>query len=124
MAKVGDIFKLSFGDAGILACIDIDEPIVAKRGIPKDVLFRYRAGVPHSTAFDIWWFFTAENAEALENRLDPAVHIHLPTTEIDPPVPQLDTGDWQGGVVTLTVPEHYADDFILYGAMIIYQPDA
>ena len=123
MTRIGDIFKLGFSETGNLACIDIDEPIYARPGEVRKVLFRYQAGIPHSTAFDIWWFFTLENADALQNRLDPAEHPVLPITTIDPPVPAPATGDWQSGVVTITMPESYPKGFILFGTMIIDQPD-
>ena len=123
MIKIGDIFKLRFSESGTVACIDIDEPIWARAGETRNVLFRYRAGIPQSTKFYIWWFFIEEDAEDLQNRLDPNVY-DLPITDIDPPTPGPDTGDWQSGVVTVTVPQSYSEGFILFGAMVIDQPSA
>lgn len=103
----------------IAATIDIDEPLFIQVGETKTVQFRYRSGVPSSTAFGITWYATEEDADLLQNALQDEP---LPGFTIDPPYPRADTGAQQRGTVTLVAPSNMRGGFI-YGSMAIYQQE-
>lgn len=111
-ARRGDL------SAFIRAVIDIDEPLTIERGQTKLVNFRYRAGVPRSTAFSISWHETEEDADNLVNALQDEP---LPLFNINPPSPAIDSGILVNGTVRFQAPNDMRLG-IVYGAMVIYQP--
>ena len=104
----------------IQACIDIEEPLTLRAGETRDVTFRYRAGVPRSTGFDLQWFATEADAEQLRNPLDSSLVV-LPLTSITPSAPVADSGTLQVGIATIRAPQEMGA--IYNGAIIIHQPD-
>ena len=102
---------------GVEASIDIDEPLTIRAGQTIRVRFRYRAGVPNSTAFGLTWYATEDDANLLQNALQDEP---LPAFLIDPPYPRRDTGALQSGTVTLTAPQNMRAG-IIWGVMAIYQ---
>lgn len=112
-----DILRAQDG-AFVLAKMDIDEPITMRRGETKDVEFRYRSGVPRSTAFGLTWHASELDAEAGLYALQDEP---LPSIVITPLYPREDTGALQLGTVTLEAPNNMRFG-IVWGNMSIYQP--
>ena len=105
-------------ESGLIeARIDIQEPLYLTPGEVKDVPFSYRAGIPHSTHFQLKWFITQEDADALENELTEGT---LPTYTIMPGTPLPDTGEMLFGTVRIEAPN--VMEALFYGALCIYQP--
>lgn len=104
--------------SGIPAWVDIQEPLFIQPGETKVVEFRYRSGVPRSTAFGITWHATEADADAGLNQLQDEP---LPSFTILPQAPRADTGSAQAGTVTLVAPETMRSG-IIWGSMAIYQP--
>lgn len=67
----------------ILACIDIEEPVILAHGDEKDVSFKYKTGYPSSSKFDLRWYFTEADADTNINE----IFSNLPVTDITPTAP-------------------------------------
>lgn len=105
----------------IPAMIDIQESFVFRPGEKRTVWFRYRAGVPQSTAFMVEWFRSENDSKSLLNPLSEIRYV-LPSLRITPETPEPDTGYWQFGEVFVEVSDTYEDGRMLFGALIIDQP--
>ena len=101
------------------AFIDITEPLIIGSGQSRNVAFRYITGEPAATAFGMMWWASERDAR---NGLPPLTqNEERPTQVFLPEVPQPNTGEFQDGIVAITVPEIHVAEEDFYGQIIIYQ---
>ena len=85
------------------AFIDITEPLLIGSGRSQNVAFRYITGEPAATAFGMQWWASERDAR---NGLPPLTqNQERPSQVFLPEVPQPNTGEFQDGIVAITVPE-------------------
>ena len=91
------------------AAIDIMEPLTIGSGRSQNVAFRYITGEPAATAFGMQRWASERDAR---NGLPPLTqNQERPSQVFLPEVPQPNTGEFQDGIVAITVPEiHVAEE--------------
>ena len=101
------------------AYIDIIEPLTIGSGQSQNVAFRYITGEPAATAFGMQWWASERDAR---NGLPPLIYpAEMPTQTFLPEVPQPNTGEFQDGIVAITVPEIHVAREDFFGRIVIYQ---
>lgn len=101
------------------AYIDIIEPLTIGSGQSQNVAFRYITGEPAATAFGMQWWASERDAR---NGLPPLTqNQERPSQVFLPEVPQPNTGEFQDGIVAITVPDIDIAEEDFFGRIIIYQ---
>ena len=110
-------------DVLIDASIDIMEPLFFGSGEERDVQFKYRSGIPASTAFGMIWFPNEQDLIFDRNEL---TGLEAPSYSFSPASPASDMpAAFRDGVVTMrapVIPPEDADGMEDYaGRIIIFQ---
>ena len=101
------------------AFIDIAEPLTIGSGQSQNVAFRYITGEPAATAFGMQWWASERDAR---NGLPPLTqNEERPCQVFLPEVPQPNTGEFQDGIVAITVPQIDVAEEDFFCRIIIYQ---